>query len=179
MAGRYLTRLYSQRLSQKRVAMGDLTEIIPFKLYLGSSRSAFDLHTLQRLGITHILNTAKEVACYFPEAFEYYHLAQADGEPNIQQHFQTACDFINNGEKVLVHCQHGISRSATLVVAYLMQHHKRSLQDALLQVKGLRPCVSPHFNLEVALMTFESELGKVNNASHSSARSHRRTATYH
>ena len=54
-------------------------------------------------------------------------------------HFGTAIDFINdvksrNG-KVLVHCKAGVSRSATLCLAYLISCRKMCLNDAYDQVK--------------------------------------------
>ena len=43
--------------------------------------------------------------------------------------------YITRGEQVLVNCFAGVSRSATVVIAYLMYKNKWSLQEALRFVK--------------------------------------------
>nr|KAF6373496.1 dual specificity phosphatase 26 [Pipistrellus kuhlii] len=58
-------------------------------------------------------------------------------------HFQTAADFIHRalslpGGKILVHCAVGVSRSATLVLAYLMLYHHLTLVEAIKKVKDHR-----------------------------------------
>jgi len=59
------------------------------------------------------------------------------------------------GGKVLVHCQAGVSRSPTLVVAYLMARYGRSMMDAFNAVKERRPVVAPNFNFMGQLLEFE------------------------
>jgi len=44
-------------------------------------------------------------------------------------------------ENVLVHCNQGASRSATIVVAYLMKAQHLPLEEAINHVKHCRPCV--------------------------------------
>ena len=79
---------------------------------------------------------------------------QDDGVDSILCHLLTAIEFIDAarahntsraegggggaGGKVLVHCRVGVSRSATLVVAYVMKHLDRSLADAYLLVRARR-----------------------------------------
>lgn len=46
-------------------------------------------------------------------------------------------------DKVLVHCVMGRSRSATLVLAYLMMKHSLSVVDAIEQVRQRR-CILPN-----------------------------------
>lgn len=45
---------------------------------------------------------------------------------------------------VLVHCMGGISRSATIVIAYIMWSQKRCYQDALKYVDEMREGVYPN-----------------------------------
>ena len=43
--------------------------------------------------------------------------------------------FIREGERTLVICTAGVSRSATICIAYLMKHEHLSLKDAFDRVK--------------------------------------------
>lgn len=65
----------------------------------------------------------------------------------ICDHFVPCCEFIDthiNTCNVLVHCEKGISRSATIVVAYLMQREKKFLSEALEFVRNKRKEISPN-----------------------------------
>lgn len=61
---------------------------------------------------------------------------------NIARYFDEAIEFIDDamasGGKVLVHCLAGISRSATITIAYLMERHSMTIEDAIKTVKQNR-----------------------------------------
>jgi protein-tyrosine phosphatase len=65
-----------------------------------------------------------------------------DEETIILKHFQSCHQFIDSAveknQKVLIQCALGISRSATIVVSYLMKKNNWSLQKAYKYVKDLR-----------------------------------------
>jgi len=62
--------------------------------------------------------------------------------------------------KVLINCWAGISRSATLAIAFLMEHRNLNLKQAIRQVKLARD-VSPNRGFLEQLVQFERELGRV------------------
>lgn len=62
------------------------------------------------------------------------------------------------GERVLVHCQAGVSRSPTMVIAYLMKHTRRTMVDSYKFVKARRPIISPNLNFMGQLVEWETAL---------------------
>lgn len=118
-------------------------------LYLGDQDMANNRRELRRLGITHVLNASHSRWRGTPEAYEglgiRYLGVEAHDSPafDMSIHFQTAADFIHRalsqpGGKILVHCAVGVSRSATLVLAYLMLYHHFTLVEAIKKVKDHR-----------------------------------------
>ena len=109
-------------------------------LYLGSAAHAAQCELLERLGITALLNVSPNCPNHYPEKFEYVTIPVEDNSTaDIKMHFLKGIDFINSvqqrGGKVLVHCKAGVSRSATLCLAYLIKSHKMNLNDAYDEVK--------------------------------------------
>ncbi len=51
---------------------------------------------------------------------------------------------LTEGKNVCVHCQVGVSRSVTLVLAYLMKYESLSLKEAADRVKSYRPFICPN-----------------------------------
>jgi protein-tyrosine phosphatase len=65
---------------------------------------------------------------------------------------------MNKGGKVLVHCFAGVSRSATIVIAYMMQEHGMNYHSAFKFVKSKRPFINPNEGFRTQLITFGKEL---------------------
>jgi dual specificity MAP kinase phosphatase len=64
-----------------------------------------------------------------------------------------------SGGRVLVHCHAGVSRSATVCMAYVMKNLDYDLRSAYDFVKARRPCVSPNLHFMGQLLEFEKRLG--------------------
>lgn len=67
---------------------------------------------------------------------------------------------ITKGNTCVVHCMMGISRSASIVIGYLMFRHGLNAQHAYAIVERLRPCINPNANFIFHLKEYEQELIK-------------------
>lgn len=47
-------------------------------------------------------------------------------------------------ENILVHCNAGVSRSASVVIGYLILQERKSFEDAHDMLKAVRPCIRPN-----------------------------------
>ena len=63
-----------------------------------------------------------------------------------------------SGGRVLVHCQAGISRSATICLAYLMHTQRVKLDEAFDFVKQRRQVISPNLAFMGQLLQFETDV---------------------
>jgi hypothetical protein len=142
-------------------------------IYLGSYMDALNTELILEHGIKRVLNISIE--CPIPESL----LAHRDtietmqvpikdhGDEQIQEYFKDCIEFIHDGvsrgEKVLIHCHMGISRSATIVIAYLMRYgitgslveSPISYSDAFDFLKEKRPIICPNLGFTMALYEWD------------------------
>lgn len=139
------------------------SEILPH-LMIGSRRDAANRDTLRTNGVTHILNSTPDCPCHFDSELEYLRISVKDcWNQDLPSHFEDAFKFINEGKaaggKTMIHCNAGISRSATIAIAYIMMSEKRTLMDAYGFVKSKRPVISPNLDFMGELQQYEKSLG--------------------
>lgn len=128
---------------------------------LGSVAGTADFQTLSKHKVTHVLTVASN--CVPEEKFESmkYLLFDLPDCPTclIYAVFKEALEFmheaISQKGAVFVHCVRGVSRSSTLVIAYLMHYQKRMFQDALTLVNRQRRCAYPNIGFQLQLQFLE------------------------
>ncbi len=87
-----------------------------------------------------------------------------DWREDISQHFLHVIQFIDAARKegpVLIHCAGGISRSPTLVAAYLMWEHGWTRQQSMEHITTYRKIVDPNDGFMEQLLIFEGVLAKM------------------
>ncbi|ORX95463.1 DSPc-domain-containing protein [Basidiobolus meristosporus CBS 931.73] len=154
--------------------------ILP-NLYLGSEQNAQDKVKLEKANIHYILNVAQEVDSPFfseekpeaeaepslapgstPHTLKYKKVNWSHNQEKLSQDFSELFGFIDqariSGSGVLVHCQCGISRSASLVIAYIMRTLHFPLNQAYAFVKLRSPSISPNLTLVYQLIELEAAL---------------------
>ncbi|KAL6479976.1 hypothetical protein MHYP_G00110090 [Metynnis hypsauchen] len=141
---------------------GGPVEILPF-LYLGSAYHASRKDMLDMLGITALINVSANCPNHFEDHYQYKSIPVEDNhKADISSWFNEAIEFIdsvrNKGGRVFVHCQAGISRSATICLAYLMRTNRVKLDEAFEFVKQRRSIISPNFSFMGQLLQFESQV---------------------
>ncbi|XP_039452111.1 protein phosphatase Slingshot isoform X2 [Culex pipiens pallens] len=137
-------------------------------VYLGSEWNASNLEELQRNGVRHILNVTREIDNFFPGMFDYFNVRVYDDEKtDLLKHWDNTFKYISRakmeGSKVLVHCKMGISRSASVVIAYAMKANNWDFDQALKHVKLKRTCIKPNKNFIAQLETYQGMLDAMKN----------------
>ncbi|XP_058791767.1 dual specificity protein phosphatase MPK-4-like [Phymastichus coffea] len=137
---------------------------IELNLYLGNLTAATDIDWLKQAKITHILTVD---SCPLPRKIEdalpdiklkYMQMTDMPRE-DLLTSFEDSNQFIQSalksGGKILVHCYFGISRSATIVIAFIMKKYNLSYNDAFEAVKKKRRFVGPNPGFIAQLKLYE------------------------
>jgi protein-tyrosine phosphatase len=137
--------------------------LIMDRLWLGDMVGAYNKFLLKKNGVTHILTVAQGIHPKFPTLFNYKIVNILDSPTaNLKQHFPSCIKFIRDaieeGGCVLVHCFAGVSRSATIVIAYLMQEYGMSNREAFQFVRQKRYFIHPNDGFKRQLQQFHREL---------------------
>ena len=139
----------------------EASEIIEDKLYLGNEGSSFSKKKLKKKGITDIIIVGYNLYKFYPEDFNYKQIEIDDNEyEEILKYFIPIILYIlNNEDKVFfIHCQAGISRSASIVISIIMFMKKLNFEEAFKFVSNKRKIISPNFGFIQQLKEFQEML---------------------
>lgn len=137
-------------------------------LALGGRIRPEDIPALARTGITYVVDTRSEhrddIQALAKEHIELLHLPTPDTQPlSVEQMMEGAQwvdQRIKQGGRVLIHCEHGVGRSALLTTAVLV-YDGLSAHDALQLVQQKRWQAAPNHRQVQRLREFEAALHPV------------------
>ncbi|KAJ3756290.1 hypothetical protein EV360DRAFT_48232 [Lentinula raphanica] len=152
-----------------------MDEVIP-GLWIGGLPSAMDTENLKANKIYSVLSAMRGKISVHETFIKHQILLDDSEEEDILIHLLPAIAFIQSeldkGRGVLVHCQAGIGRSATIVAAYLMHSRKMNVEEALGLVRKARPEIDPNPG-------FIAQLEIFHNASFTISRKDKTTRMYY
>ncbi|KAG2137076.1 protein-tyrosine phosphatase-like protein [Suillus clintonianus] len=130
--------------------------IITDNVFIGNLSAALSTDVRKKFGITHILSVCTE---YSSTDHNHLTIPVQDSEyEDLLIHLPQGCSFIQSaldqGGKVLVHCAMGVSRSPTVVCAYLMSTQRLSAHRAIQYVRKRRPKIHPNYGFMKQLIAF-------------------------
>jgi len=131
-------------------------EVFP-GIYIGDGTTALCTSLLKRLGVTDVLNAAcgkdrhlnlinTSQGFYREAKIRFLGIEALDMSSfRLYPFFEEAAEFIQEalqrGGKVYVHCRQGISRSSTLVLAFLISRRGYTAQEAVREVRRQREII--------------------------------------
>ena len=144
--------------------MSEITE----QIWLGSYGDSANDTFLQERKISHILCCAEElplrVGFPYSQHYEGHKVPLVDdkADEKTKAYFLEAATvldgWVSTGKKVFVHCFAGISRSASVIITYLMVYKGWSFDLAFQHLKLRRPRIHPHSDFIPILRSIESKL---------------------
>mgnify|MGYP000882964228 CR=1 FL=1 len=135
-------------------------------LYLGDRHDARDRSTFEDLGISWVINATTDIANFFehetingrPMRYMNVNLNDAEGV-DLMRHFADTNRFLmkckRSGGKALVHCRAGMSRSTSIMCAFLMFNETWRLTDALDYCRKKRFICDPNIDFRLQLALYE------------------------
>ncbi|KAH8807891.1 protein-tyrosine phosphatase-like protein [Xylogone sp. PMI_703] len=156
-----MAKTKQEKISSKSNSAATL--VFPPSIYVGPLSAASDAAFVNSNSITHALSIGATPSAQIP-GVTYHRLALVDSvTASISKVTDEAVKIIDSvvateSEKILIHCSAAVSRSPTIVTAYLMIRQKMLLKEALGRVIIARPTVSPNPNFLRQLKDLEEKL---------------------
>ena len=159
---------WTKWLVVKNMELGESIEIIKDFLFISSYKTASTVTDLKNLKITNIINCSGDLCENLsPESsllnIEYLTLNIRDNvSENIECLFFKCINYINkvkekNG-KILIHCYKGVSRSVSIVIAYLIYLYNWTYDEAFDFIQSKRTIANPNIGFYLQLKTFHKRL---------------------
>ncbi|ORY76310.1 protein-tyrosine phosphatase-like protein [Protomyces lactucae-debilis] len=129
-------------------------------LFISDIYAAQSAKKLDEYDITHIISLLSYSSILVPPHVKHLKLDVLDyDDENILQEFESSRQWIDEaikgGGRVLIHCQAGISRSSTILCAYIMASQNIPRDEAFEMIKRVRSHVKPNPGFWEQLLVWE------------------------
>lgn len=154
-----IKRIYPESgyLAEFNTFIGEPTHVID-NIYLGSAYNAASHRVIDQYNIKYVINATKEISNYHESDnnLEYVRYALYDNNTHsIKKYLEESYKWITEKREktgnILIHCYMGASRSASIVIYYLMKEHKYTFDEAVTFLRNKRSIVNPTFKLTTDL----------------------------
>jgi len=142
-----------------------VNEVLRGKLYIGCEIAASKIAASHpQIKAVVSLHSQGPTKCGYRrvDGIMYHHVTiEDDVSVNLLKHMDDCCDFIHAHDgPVFVHCQAGVSRSASICMAYLIKYCKMSVDQAYAVVYCVRPIIWPNVGFVHQLNLFALQNNK-------------------
>ena len=129
-------------------------------LFLGAEVGANSKLIFQKHNIKRVLTIGSSMEPVFPDKCDYMTISIEDSRnEDIYQFFENTYKYIDKAlsdkAPIFVHCQAGISRSASVVIAYFIKKYKWTYLEALNFVSENRDFINPNKGFEKQLIEYQ------------------------
>ena len=129
-------------------------------LFLGAEVAAHSKLIFEKHNINRVLSLGIAMEPAFPDKCDYMTISIEDSRnEDIYQFFENTYKYIdkaiNDKAPIYIHCQAGISRSASVVIAYFIKKYKWTYLEALSFVSENRDFINPNKGFEKQLIEYQ------------------------
>ena len=154
----------TELLTKEKIANSNNIDKITDKIYLGCEEGTKEFEFLKTEEIHNIISIIPEII-NFPEEMNMKCLNFTAENCLVTGFFKSlkqCIEFIENSDKIFIHCSCGVDRSPTIIIGYLMWKTHSSYDEVFNYVKEKRNCIEPN-NLSVIKLHKLDKLLKQNN----------------
>ena len=151
-------------LTKEKISNSNNIDKITDKIYLGCEEGTKEFEFLKTEEIHNIISIIPEII-NFPEEMNMKCLNFTAENCLVTGFFKSlkqCIEFIENSDKIFIHCSCGVDRSPTIIIGYLMWKTHSSYDEVFNYVKEKRNCIEPN-NLSVIKLHKLDKLLKQNN----------------
>lgn len=117
------------------------------RVWIGTYQDATDPHFIRQHNIGFIINTTRHIASPFKDSIPTYRIPidqSWEGSRLLAQHIPIVAPLMTKflretTKSIMIHCQGGICRSATVLAGYLILEHGLSMTQAMQFITSKKP----------------------------------------